>query len=96
MVYHKIIPATLVFSAWRSSTEHTVVRIGERELPTVHGTFRLISYEDRIEGGLHMAMVMGDIRRDEPVLVRVHVVDPLRDLRFQAVDLPPVNCGFAP
>jgi len=65
---------------YRLSTEHTVVRIGERELPTVHGTFRLISYEDRIEGGVHMAMVMGDVRREEPTLVRVHVVDPLRDL----------------
>ncbi len=65
---------------YRLSTEHTVVRIGERELPTVHGTFRLVSYEDRIEGGVHMAMVMGDIRREEPTLVRVHVIDPLRDL----------------
>ena len=65
---------------YRLSTEHTVARIGERELPTVHGTFRLISYEDRIEGGVHMAMVMGEIRRDVPTLVRVHVVDPLRDL----------------
>ncbi|WP_122671652.1 bifunctional 3,4-dihydroxy-2-butanone-4-phosphate synthase/GTP cyclohydrolase II [Pseudomonas viridiflava] len=62
------------------STEHTIVRIGERELPTVHGTFRLFTYEDRIEGGVHMAMVMGDVRRDEATLVRVHVVDPLRDL----------------
>ncbi|KPW95827.1 3,4-dihydroxy-2-butanone 4-phosphate synthase [Pseudomonas syringae pv. castaneae] len=65
---------------YRLSTEHTIVRIGERDLPTVHGTFRLFSYEDRIEGGVHMAMVMGDIRRDDPTLVRVHVVDPLRDL----------------
>ncbi|RMM09755.1 3,4-dihydroxy-2-butanone 4-phosphate synthase [Pseudomonas caricapapayae] len=65
---------------YRLSTEHTIVRIGERELPTVHGIFRLFSYEDRIEGGVHMAMVMGDIRRDETTLVRVHVVDPLRDL----------------
>ncbi|WP_447650836.1 bifunctional 3,4-dihydroxy-2-butanone-4-phosphate synthase/GTP cyclohydrolase II [Pseudomonas abietaniphila] len=65
---------------YRLSNEHTVVRIGERDLPTVHGTFRLISYEDRIEGGVHMAMVMGDVRREEPTLVRVHVVDPLRDL----------------
>lgn len=65
---------------YRLSTEHTVVRIGERELPTVHGTFRLISYEDRIEGGVHMAMTMGDIKRDNPTLVRVHVIDPLRDL----------------
>ncbi|GIZ13785.1 bifunctional 3,4-dihydroxy-2-butanone-4-phosphate synthase/GTP cyclohydrolase II [Pseudomonas sp. NCCP-436] len=65
---------------YRLSTEHTVERIGERELPTVHGTFRLVTYEDRIEGGVHMAMVMGDIQRDQPTLVRVHVIDPLRDL----------------
>ncbi len=65
---------------YRLSTEHTIVRIGERELPTVHGNFRLFTYEDRIEGGVHMAMVMGDVRRDEATLVRVHVVDPLRDL----------------
>ena len=65
---------------YRLSTEHTIVRIGERELPTVHGTFRLFTYEDRIEGGVHMAMVMGDVRRDEATLVRVHVVHPLRDL----------------
>jgi 3,4-dihydroxy 2-butanone 4-phosphate synthase/GTP cyclohydrolase II len=65
---------------YRLSTEHTVSRIGERELPTVHGTFRLVTFEDRIEGGVHMAMVMGEIRRDEPTLVRVHVIDPLRDL----------------
>ena len=65
---------------YRLSTEHTVTRIGERDLPTVHGEFRLITYEDRIEGGVHMAMVMGDIKRDQPTLVRVHVIDPLRDL----------------
>jgi len=65
---------------YRLSTEHTIVRNGERDLPTVHGTFRLITYEDRIEGGVHMAMVMGEIRRDDPTLVRVHVIDPLRDL----------------
>jgi 3,4-dihydroxy 2-butanone 4-phosphate synthase/GTP cyclohydrolase II len=65
---------------YRLNTERTVTRIGERELPTVHGTFRLITYEDRIEGGVHMAMVMGNIRREDPTLVRVHVIDPLRDL----------------
>lgn len=65
---------------YRLSTERTVVRIGERELPTVHGTFRLITFEDRIEGGVHMAMVMGELRHGDPTLVRVHVIDPLRDL----------------
>ena len=49
-------------------------------MPTVHGTFRLVTYEDRIEGGVHMAMVMGEIHREQPTLVRVHVIDPLRDL----------------
>ena len=34
----------------------------------------------KLEGGVHMAMVMGDIRREQPTLVRVHVIDPLRDL----------------
>jgi 3,4-dihydroxy 2-butanone 4-phosphate synthase/GTP cyclohydrolase II len=65
---------------YRLSTEHTVTRIGERELPTVHGLFRMVTYEDRIEGGVHMAMVMGEIQRDQPTLVRVHAIDPLRDL----------------
>ncbi|WP_423360109.1 bifunctional 3,4-dihydroxy-2-butanone-4-phosphate synthase/GTP cyclohydrolase II [Pseudomonas citronellolis] len=65
---------------YRLSTEHTVRRIGERELPTVHGSFRLVTFEDRIEGGVHMAMVMGEVDPAEPTLVRVHVIDPLRDL----------------
>jgi 3,4-dihydroxy 2-butanone 4-phosphate synthase/GTP cyclohydrolase II len=65
---------------YRLSTERNVVRIGERDLPTVHGTFRLITFEDRIDGGVHMAMVMGQLHRDTPALVRVHVIDPLRDL----------------
>lgn len=65
---------------YRLSTEHTVRRIGERELPTVHGTFRLLTYEDRITGGVHMAMVMGQPMRNQPTLVRVHAIDPLRDL----------------
>ena len=65
---------------YRLSTEHTVRRIGERELPTVHGNFRLVTFEDRIEGGVHMAMVMGEVDPAEPTLVRVHVIDPLRDI----------------
>lgn len=64
----------------RLTTERTVVRIGERELPTVHGIFRLVTYEDVIEGGVHMAMVMGRLHGDEPTLVRVHAIDPLCDL----------------
>ncbi|WP_158896431.1 bifunctional 3,4-dihydroxy-2-butanone-4-phosphate synthase/GTP cyclohydrolase II [Pseudomonas sp. BAV 2493] len=74
---------------YRLRHEHTVARIGESELPTVHGTFRLLTYEDRIEGGVHLAMVMGDIDRETPTLVRVHALDPLRDLVGAEYSGPP-------
>ncbi|MBU1331811.1 MAG: bifunctional 3,4-dihydroxy-2-butanone-4-phosphate synthase/GTP cyclohydrolase II [Gammaproteobacteria bacterium] len=74
---------------YRLSTEHTVRRIGERELPTVHGTFRLVTYEDCLDGGVHLAMVMGDIQRDHACLVRVHALDPLRDLVGAEYSGPP-------
>jgi 3,4-dihydroxy 2-butanone 4-phosphate synthase/GTP cyclohydrolase II len=64
---------------YRLSTEHTIERIGERELPTVHGTFRLITFEDRIEAVCTWRWSWA-IRREQPTLVRVHVIDPLRDL----------------
>ena len=79
---------------YRLSTEQTIKRIGERELPTVHGTFRLVTYEDRIEGGVHMAMVMGDIRREQPTLVRVHVIDPCATWLVPSTPAPPTGpCG---
>ena len=49
-------------------------RVVETDLPTVHGLFRAIAYENIINGDVHLAMVMGSLGRDsdEPVLVRVH------------------------
>ncbi len=60
----------------------------------MHSTFRLITFEDRTEGGVHMAMVAGDLRQ-EPTLVRVHVIDPLRICwrRVQRADEPDVVGG---
>ena len=42
--------------------------------------FKLHTYRDNIQGATHLAMVMGDIQPDEPVFVRVHITDTLRDL----------------
>ncbi len=57
---------------YRHQHERLVRRIAETSLPTRHGPFRLHLYESQIEGDHHMALVAGDIRGDEPVLVRVH------------------------
>lgn len=42
------------------------------KMPTAHGIFELFLYRSLIKGEEHMALVMGDISTDEPVLVRVH------------------------
>ena len=41
-------------------------------LPTHYGDFRLNLYHSLLSGEHHMALVMGDVNGDEPVLVRVH------------------------
>jgi len=57
---------------YRLRTERYVRRIGESEVPTPYGTFRLIAYESDIDPEVHVALVMGDVAGDDPVLVRVH------------------------
>jgi 3,4-dihydroxy 2-butanone 4-phosphate synthase/GTP cyclohydrolase II len=57
---------------YRMRKEVLVRRAAETELPTVYGHFRAVAFENIINGETHLAMVMGDVRTDEPVLVRVH------------------------
>ena len=47
-------------------------KIAEANLPTRYGGFRIHAYESQIDGEHHLALVMGEVRTDEPVLVRVH------------------------
>ncbi len=46
--------------------------MAEAKLPTRHGEFTAIAYKSVTDPDEHLAMVMGDITGDEPVLVRVH------------------------
>jgi 3,4-dihydroxy 2-butanone 4-phosphate synthase/GTP cyclohydrolase II len=57
---------------YRMRKEVLVRRSAETDLPTVYGRFRAISFENVMNGETHLAMVMGDVETDEPVLVRVH------------------------
>ncbi|BAO43775.1 bifunctional 3,4-dihydroxy-2-butanone-4-phosphate synthase/GTP cyclohydrolase II [Thiolapillus brandeum] len=65
---------------YRVRNEKTVERINECLLPTEAGEFRVIAYQDVVDNEVHLALVKGVIREDEPVLVRVHVQNSLCDL----------------
>src|SRR5688572_28968884 len=64
----------------RSQTESLVTRVAERDIETVHGTFRLHVYSDRIGRETHLALTRGKPSPREEALVRVH--EPL-----SAIDL---------
>lgn len=57
---------------YRMQKEKLVWRAAASVLPTVHGNFNLIAYENNIDNFIHLALVYGEIDRHEPTLVRVH------------------------
>ncbi len=57
---------------YRLKKEKFVVREAEANLPTKYGTFRIYGYRNTLDNSEHIALVMGEIKEDEPVLVRVH------------------------
>jgi 3,4-dihydroxy 2-butanone 4-phosphate synthase/GTP cyclohydrolase II len=65
---------------YRLRNEQTIERVTECVLPTEHGEFRLVAYQDVIDNELHLALVKGDISPEDPVLVRVHMQNSLCDL----------------
>ena len=56
---------------YRIEKETLVKRVLESDLPTDHGAFKAIIFENEMNGETHVAMVMGDVETTEPVLVRV-------------------------
>ena len=58
--------------AYRHRHERLVHRVAEAKLPTVFGEFTAIAYKSDIDPDEHLALIMGDVATDEPVLVRVH------------------------
>jgi 3,4-dihydroxy 2-butanone 4-phosphate synthase/GTP cyclohydrolase II len=58
--------------AHRRRHEKLVHRVAETVLPTRYGEFSAIAYRSDIDPDEHLALVMGDISTEEPVLVRVH------------------------
>ncbi|MFV0368292.1 MAG: 3,4-dihydroxy-2-butanone-4-phosphate synthase [Hyphomicrobiaceae bacterium] len=73
--------------AYRLRNDNIVRRVACKPVKSSFGgEFDMCVYETTVEPGEHMAMIKGDVANGEPVLVRVHAVDPMVDL---------VGIGFA-
>ena len=58
--------------AFRMKAESQIQRQVEVDMPTAFGDFKLRAYEQTNTGEVHMALIKGTWKKDEPVLVRVH------------------------
>ncbi len=65
---------------YRLKNEYTVDKVSECVLPTEHGDFRLLAFQDALSQQVHLALVKGEIEENEPVLVRVHMENPICDI----------------
>lgn len=57
---------------YRMQNEILIKQIEDAELPTKYGQFKILIFQDTIHGEQHVALVKGDIKGDEPTLVRAH------------------------
>jgi 3,4-dihydroxy 2-butanone 4-phosphate synthase/GTP cyclohydrolase II len=71
---------------YRVRRETLVRRAVETDVPTVFGRFRAVAFENVVNGEIHLAMVMGDVATDEPVLVRVHTESVTGDVFGSLLD----------
>ena len=66
--------------SYRLENEMTVKQLSSCLFPTNYGQFQLHSFEDSVNGQVHLALVYGDVDPELETLVRVHMADPLSDL----------------
>jgi 3,4-dihydroxy 2-butanone 4-phosphate synthase/GTP cyclohydrolase II len=57
---------------YRMKHERLVRRAANAALPTEHGDFRVVAYDNNVDGQTHVALVCGDLGEGKDVLVRVH------------------------
>ncbi len=56
----------------RMRHERLVRKIAEANLPTSYGGFRIHAFESLIDGEHHVALVLGEIKPEDELMVRVH------------------------
>ena len=65
---------------YRSLHDTTIERVDAKRLDTSFGEFDLVTYRDITSDSIHYALSQGDINEMEPCLVRVQVLNTLRDV----------------
>jgi 3,4-dihydroxy 2-butanone 4-phosphate synthase/GTP cyclohydrolase II len=75
---------------YRVQNEKTVEPIYERVVNTEAGQFTLHAYKELGRAHIHLALVKGEVRPDQPILVRVHLENELCDL----LALKEPSCGW--
>ena len=58
--------------AYRLQRESLVEKGVEADMPTAYGHFRIIPFRQKSNGLEHVALIKGEWKKDEPVLVRMH------------------------
>jgi len=58
--------------SYRLQHESLVEKQIEIKLPTEYGDFKLVHFSQNTDGKEHLALVKGEWKKDEPILVRVH------------------------
>lgn len=58
--------------SYRLRTETLIKEEVRVHMPTKHGNFELVAFKQTNTGETHLALVKGEWKKDEPVLVRVH------------------------
>ena len=71
---HELLMVTVAdLIRYRLQHERYIRRVAESPLPTAHGEFRMIAYENDVDGTeSHVALVLGDVTGPDPLPVRVH------------------------
>ncbi|MDR0306838.1 MAG: bifunctional 3,4-dihydroxy-2-butanone-4-phosphate synthase/GTP cyclohydrolase II [Chitinispirillales bacterium] len=57
---------------YRRAHEKFIRRAAQTRLPTPHGTFQMIAYEEVLSNAVHIVLQAGSLDPNEPILVRVH------------------------
>jgi 3,4-dihydroxy 2-butanone 4-phosphate synthase/GTP cyclohydrolase II len=79
--------------AYRRRYDHLVNETAQRAVTSVHGgTWAMRVFTDETQGAEHIVLTKGDISSPEPVLVRMHALDPLDDV----LGLNPDAAGILP
>jgi len=65
---------------YRLHKERSVERVSDQVVDTDFGPFRMCWYEDHVHRTVHVALLRGDLAGSPPPLVRVHLLETLRDV----------------